>query len=54
MTTKQAILSALIIAFVCCGVMWMLEDFRQAKMISDFKTELAKWPTTEQQREGGT
>jgi hypothetical protein len=44
-TTKQIVIAAFIIAFVCCGVMWMLEDFRQSKMIADFRSELAKLPT---------
>lgn len=45
MSNRQAVMAALILALACCLVMWLLEDFRQRKMISDFKTALEKLPT---------
>lgn len=45
MSTKQVIIAAVLIAVVCCAVMWLLEDFRQAKMIADFRAELDRLPT---------
>jgi hypothetical protein len=43
---RQTIAAALVIALACCAVMWALEDFRQRKMIADFKAALAEWPTS--------
>ena len=45
MKTSQILVASVLIALVCCAVMWMLEDFRQAKLISDFRAELANLPT---------
>lgn len=45
MSTRQVVLAALVLALVCCVVMWTLEDFRQRQMIADFHAELAKLPT---------
>jgi hypothetical protein len=44
-SVRSVIAGALVIAVVCCLVMWMLEDFRQAKMIADFKAALEDLPT---------
>ncbi len=45
MTHRQVAVAALIIALVCCAVMWWLEGFRQAKMISEFRKVLDGMPT---------
>ena len=45
MTTRQTILAAIILAGVCCGVMWVLEGFRQRQMIEEFRGALADLPT---------
>jgi hypothetical protein len=42
---RSVLAGAVVIAVVCCLVMWMLEDFRQAKMIADFKSALEGLPT---------
>lgn len=45
MSTRQVVLAALVIALVCCAVMWWLEGFRQEKMISQFRQVLDNLPT---------
>lgn len=45
MKTSQVLVAAVAIALICCAVMWALEDFRQSKMIADFRAELANLPT---------
>lgn len=47
MSTQQVVLAALVIALVCCAIMWWLEGFRQEKMIADFKRVLDGMPTAE-------
>jgi hypothetical protein len=44
-SNRQTVLAALVLAAVCCSVMWLLEDFRQRKMIADLAAELEKIPT---------
>lgn len=44
-STRQVVLAALVIALVCCAVMWWLEGFRQEKMISQFRQVLDNLPT---------
>jgi hypothetical protein len=50
MTTTQVIFAAVVLAAVCCAVMWFLEDFRQRKLIAEMQTWLAGLPTA---AEGG-
>lgn len=45
MSTRQVLFAALVLGAVCCLVMWFLEDFRQQKMIADFREALAQLPT---------
>lgn len=45
MTTRQVIIAALILGAVCCAVMWLLEDFRQRKMIGEMRDWLGTIPT---------
>ena len=45
MNTRQTVLAAVVLGAVCCGVMWMLEGFRQRKMIEDFRSVLETLPT---------
>jgi hypothetical protein len=44
-STRQLVLVILVLTVACCAVMWSLEDFRQRKLISDFRAELANLPT---------
>jgi len=43
--TKQVVIAAFVIAVVCCLVMWLLEDFRQRKMLSEMREWLGTLPT---------
>ncbi len=45
MTTRQVLLAALVIAVVCCAVMWWLEGFRQERMVAEFRAVLDGLPT---------
>lgn len=47
MTTRQVITAALVLAVVCCGIMWVLEDFRQRKMLGEMRAWLDTIPTAE-------
>lgn len=47
MSTRQTVAAAIILALVCCGVMWLLEDFRQRKMLAELRGWLDTIPTTE-------
>lgn len=51
MTTRQVIAAALVLAVVCCGIMWLLEDFRQRKMLGEMRGWLDSLPTA---TEGGS
>jgi len=45
MTTRQVIVAALVLGFICCAIMWWLEGFRQRQMISTFQEWLDGLPT---------
>lgn len=44
MTHRQVIVGALVIAGVCCAVMWFLEDFNRQRMISEMRDWLDTLP----------
>jgi len=44
-SSKQAVATALLLAAVCCLVMWWLEGFRQRKWLDQLRAELATIPT---------
>lgn len=46
MTTRQVVLAALVLAVVCCGVMWFLEGFRISQMRDEWQSWVASLPTT--------
>lgn len=52
MNARQVVLAAVVIAVVCCGVMWFLEGFRQERMIAQFRTVLDDLPTAGAAGEG--
>lgn len=37
MTSKQMLISAVVIALVCCAVMWWLESYRMAKIGAEWR-----------------
>lgn len=45
MSGKQVAATALLLAAVCCLVMWWLEGFRQQKWLDQLRAELATIPT---------
>lgn len=49
MTTKQVVLTALILALVCCAVMWYLESFRMARIAEEWRSMIAGLPSVGEQ-----
>ncbi len=45
MSTKQVLLSAIVLGLVCAGVVWWLEQFNRDRLIQDFRAQLDKLPT---------
>lgn len=37
MNTRQVVIGALVVAGVCCAVMWFLEDFNRQRMAAEWR-----------------
>lgn len=49
MSTRQVVLAALVLAVVCCSVMWYLESFRMAKIAEEWRSMISGLPTVGEQ-----
>lgn len=48
MSTRQVIVSAVVLGLVCALVVWWLEQFNRERLIADFRAQLDNLPTFKQ------
>lgn len=45
MGVREVMIAAVVLGLVCCAIMWLLEDFRQRKMLAELRSWLDTIPT---------